>query len=232
MGAVVGVLGGSGGIGASAFAAVLAACAASAVLVDLDPLGGGIDVLLGMESVSGARWSGVRVGGGRLDAQTLLDGLPRWGPVGVLAADVLALDPDAAAQVVEVAVGAEVDTVVLALPRAPDVPVAALCDLVVVVARGDVGGLVAAHAVLGGLPAVPVGVVVRRGPVTAADAAALAGAPLVGTLPSLGSRRSPVGAGPSRVPSWARRVGVGVLDALREAHPVDPLPAGVGAGPG
>ena len=67
---VIGVVGGCGGAGASTFACVLAATAATgwpAVLVDLDPVAGGIDVLLGIEAVPGARWSGLRLGGGRLD---------------------------------------------------------------------------------------------------------------------------------------------------------------------
>ena len=69
-----GVVGGSGGVGASTFAAVLAAVTARAMLVDIDVVGGGIDVLLGIEDVPGARWSGLRVGGGRLDPGSLADG--------------------------------------------------------------------------------------------------------------------------------------------------------------
>src|SRR5579875_2141374 len=84
---VVAVLGGSGGVGASTFAAALATAAGRAVLVDCDPLGGGIDVLLGVEAVPGARWSGLRVNGGRLDPHALDEGLPRWRDVRVLAAD-------------------------------------------------------------------------------------------------------------------------------------------------
>lgn len=54
------VLGGSGGVGASTLAAGLAWRAARqgrrVALVDLDPLGGGIDLLLGVEQVDGWRW--------------------------------------------------------------------------------------------------------------------------------------------------------------------------------
>ncbi|MFT3860292.1 septum site-determining protein Ssd [Micropruina sp.] len=54
------VLGGSGGVGASTLAAALAWSAAragsSAALVDADRLGGGIDLLLGAEQVTGWRW--------------------------------------------------------------------------------------------------------------------------------------------------------------------------------
>lgn len=56
----VGVLGGSGGVGASTLAAGLALAAArrgeSCALVDLDPIGGGIDLLLGAERTPGWRW--------------------------------------------------------------------------------------------------------------------------------------------------------------------------------
>ena len=54
------VLGGSGGVGASTLAAALAWRAArngdSVALVDVDRLGGGIDLLLGAEEVPGWRW--------------------------------------------------------------------------------------------------------------------------------------------------------------------------------
>lgn len=57
---VVAVLGGSGGIGASTLAAALAVRAVgmghSVALVDVDPSGGGIDLLLGAERVPGWRW--------------------------------------------------------------------------------------------------------------------------------------------------------------------------------
>lgn len=60
-GPVVGVLGGSGGIGASTLAAGLAMAARrsgkTAALVDLDPIGGGVDLLLGAERTPGWRWS-------------------------------------------------------------------------------------------------------------------------------------------------------------------------------
>lgn len=56
----VAVVGGSGGVGASTLAAGLALTAArrgrGCALVDLDPLGGGIDLLLGAEGAAGWRW--------------------------------------------------------------------------------------------------------------------------------------------------------------------------------
>src|SRR6266536_165036 len=114
---VIGVVGGRGGAGASTFACVLAAMSAlggRAVLVDLDAAAGGIDVLLGIEATSGARWSGLRLDGGRLDPDMLVAGLPQWGSVAVLSADV-APAPGAVGQVLDVA--ARAGAVVVELGR-------------------------------------------------------------------------------------------------------------------
>ena len=57
---VAAVIGGSGGVGASTCAAGLALAAArrglGVALVDVDPLGGGVDLLLGAERAPGWRW--------------------------------------------------------------------------------------------------------------------------------------------------------------------------------
>lgn len=59
-GPVVAVLGGSGGVGASTVAAAIAQLTGergrTAALVDVDPIGGGIDLLLGAERTDGWRW--------------------------------------------------------------------------------------------------------------------------------------------------------------------------------
>lgn len=213
MGRVIGVVGGSGGVGASSFAAVLAAVAGDAVLVDLDVTGGGIDVLLGIESVSGARWSGLRLAGGRLAPDVFLGGLPQWGSVPVLAADVPELDPDAVGQVLDVARAA--GSVVVDLPRRAGAEFAAFLphgSLVVVVARADVDGLVGAHAIADALPRIPTGLVCRRGEVAPDDAARLVGCPLLGELaPMSGSRQVMQ---PGRLPGRASRVAAGVLRGL------------------
>jgi len=209
---VIAVVGGSGGVGASSFAAVLALSAGAALLVDLDPSGGGIDVLLGIEHAAGARWSGLQLDGGPLSPDTLLAGLPRCGRSAVLAADTARLDAAAVDQVLGVA--ATAGPVVVDLPRVvSDVRAAALAHawLVVVLARGDVAGLVAAHAVTATLPDVPRALVVRRGRVSAAQAAELIGIPLLGELPAAGA---PGALDPDRLPRAAARLAAGVLDGL------------------
>ncbi|HEX3335953.1 MAG TPA: hypothetical protein VHS54_05785 [Jatrophihabitans sp.] len=214
LGPVIGVVGGSGGVGASAFAAVLAGVAGPSVLVDVDVGGGGIDVTLGVESAPGARWSGLRLAGGRLEPSALVDGLPRWGRCAVLAADCPELDADAVSQVLRTA--ARAGPVIVDLPRGSCAERAAAllhCELVVVLARADVSGLVAAHAVAGALPELPIGVVVRRGDVGPGDAAELVGAPLLGVLPGL--RAAIPALDPRRLPRSAARVAGGVLDGLR-----------------
>lgn len=76
---VIGVVGGCGGAGASSLAARLAGAAtrggAPTVLVDADPLGGGLDVLVEAAGMPGARWEDVGHLGGD-DGATLRDGLP------------------------------------------------------------------------------------------------------------------------------------------------------------
>lgn len=78
-GRVVCTVPGRGGVGASTLAAVIACAGArsdsTAVLVDGDPGAGGLDLLLGLEELAGARWPDIAVG-----AQALpWDDLPRLG---------------------------------------------------------------------------------------------------------------------------------------------------------
>ena len=215
--AVIGVVGCSGGVGSSTFAAVLAGVAGVAepcLLVDVDPAGGGIDVLLAIEGVPGVRWSGVRVDGGSLDPHALLRAVPRWGSCGVLAADAARVPPDALGEVIESA--RSVGWVVLDLPRhdcAERREVSAQCDLVVLVVRSDVVGISAAHAAAASLGGARVGVVARRGQVRSADAARAVGAPLLGELPAL--RPSAATLDRRRLPRPSVRVAEGVVAGLR-----------------
>jgi hypothetical protein len=216
---VIGVVGGRGGVGASTFACVLAAMAGlggRAVLVDLDPVAGGLDVLLGIEAVPGTRWSGLRLDGGRLDPDVLVGGLPQWSSVAVLSADV-APAPRSVAQVLEVA--ARAGPVVLDLGRWPSPARAAAlrgCVLTVLICGTDVRSVTGARAVRLGLGSAPAGlVVVRSGrdPAPAPRVAALVDAPLIGAVSAMRRRGdSPLDA--AQLPRSLSRVARGVLDAV------------------
>lgn len=72
-----GVIGASGGCGASTFAAAMARrLGEGAVLIDADPYSGGLDLLLGAEGLTGARWNDLNVSEGAFKAEDLLRALP------------------------------------------------------------------------------------------------------------------------------------------------------------
>ncbi|WP_241968239.1 septum site-determining protein Ssd [Streptomyces sp. ICBB 8177] len=87
----VGVVGGRGGAGASTLACALAVTAARSgrrtMLVDGDPLGGGLDVLLGGERVSGLRWPDLAEAQGRVSGGALEESLPRLHDLSILSWD-------------------------------------------------------------------------------------------------------------------------------------------------
>ncbi|MEV5655002.1 septum site-determining protein Ssd [Streptomyces sp. NPDC052291] len=153
----VGVIGGRGGAGASTLACALAVTAARAgqrtMLIDGDPLGGGIDVLLGGERVEGMRWpdfahSKGRVGGGALEeALPALHGLRvlSWGR------DDWVVIPPPAMRAVLAAARRLGGVVVVDLPRRVDEAVAealAQLDLGLVVVPGELRAVAAAKRVV------------------------------------------------------------------------------------
>ena len=85
---VIGVAAGHGGAGASSFAARLAAAArpdGPVVLVDGDPLGGGLDLLVEHGGAAGVAWSDLE-GLGSQDGTALREGLPVVDEVALLVA--------------------------------------------------------------------------------------------------------------------------------------------------
>jgi secretion/DNA translocation related CpaE-like protein len=125
-GLVVGVIGGRGGAGASTLACALAVTGDRAgrrtTLVDADPLGGGIDLLLGGEDTGGLRWPELTGASGRVDGAALREALPRVGELAVLSwdrGDALAIPPAAMTAVLDAAARAS-DLVVVDLPRHDD----------------------------------------------------------------------------------------------------------------
>jgi secretion/DNA translocation related CpaE-like protein len=228
----IGVLAGCGGAGASVLAAVLAWCAAAraghAFLLDSDPLGGGIDVLLGCERAPGSRWGQVRVGGGTLDPAVLRDCLPNWHQVSVLAVDdPNSPDPAALVQLAEAA--ALAGPLVLDLPRWPSsLRTAALrcCDLTVLVTPAEVRAVSASAAIVQGLDRARTALVVRGSApsLPAARIGVLLGLPVLGELPYDRASRHPGGLEPRRLKRGTRQVAEAVLDgcAAGPASPVDP----------
>jgi secretion/DNA translocation related CpaE-like protein len=87
-GALVAVVGGRGGAGATVTATALAVTGLRlghrTLLVDGDPLGGGIDLVLGGEGSEGLRWSELTGARGRLAPTSLYDALPRVDELTVL----------------------------------------------------------------------------------------------------------------------------------------------------
>ncbi|MEW9527618.1 septum site-determining protein Ssd [Microbispora sp. NPDC049125] len=87
-GTVICVAGGRGGAGATVLAASLALTASRrglrTLLVDADPLGGGIDVVLGQEQATGARWPDIVGREGRVSFAALQGALPTFGELTVL----------------------------------------------------------------------------------------------------------------------------------------------------
>jgi secretion/DNA translocation related CpaE-like protein len=78
---VVSVVGGVGGSRASTLAAALALAGADrglqALLLDADPLGGGLELVLGTEAVEGLRWHDLGAADGPMAAKSLAEVLPR-----------------------------------------------------------------------------------------------------------------------------------------------------------
>jgi secretion/DNA translocation related CpaE-like protein len=138
----VGVIGGRGGAGASTLACALAVTAARTgrrtMLIDGDPLGGGLDVLLGGEQSEGRRWPDFAASKGRVAGTALEESLPRVHDLRLLSwdrGDSVAVGPEAMRSVLAAA-RRRGGVVVVDLPRRVDEPAAeALAQL-------DVGLLV------------------------------------------------------------------------------------------
>lgn len=123
---LVAVIGGRGGAGATTLAAALALTAVRrgcrSLLIDGDPLGGGIDMVLGGEGDQGLRWPDLSATRGRLPGPALAAALPCMSGLAVLSWDrgeVHSVSPEAMESVL--AAGRRThDLVVLDLPRRLD----------------------------------------------------------------------------------------------------------------
>jgi len=226
-GLTFGVVGGSGGAGATTLACALGQLAArsgTAVVVDLDPLGPGIDRVLGLEAVEGVRWDELCQTTGRLSARALREALPRRVGLGALtwtSGPHGSLQPFAVREALSAAQRGH-EQVVLDLPRLRDPvvdEVVARCDRVLVVVAPSVAGVASAARVCAGFAdRSSLRLVVRGHGVEPRDITRVTGVPVVACMADqrglaesidlgLGpvrSRRGPLG-----------RAAIAVLDDLR-----------------
>lgn len=193
---IVAVIGGRGGAGASVLAGGLAITAARTglrtLLVDADPLGGGLDLVLGWEQLEGLRWPALTEADGRVDAPALVRALPSRGDLVMLSwdrGDLLALPAEAMAATMDAGRRGR-DIVVVDLPRhLDDAAVIALqaADQTFVLVPAELRATAAAARVvaIAGLHCANLSVVVRGpapGRLKAREVARALDLPLVGTL--------------------------------------------------
>lgn len=154
-GLALAVIGGSGGAGASTFACALGqvgARAGSAMVIDADPLGPGLDRVLGLELHDGVRWDALQQTTGRLSARSLHDAVPHRGSLGVLtwqSGTQASLQAFAVREAMSAARRGH-DLVVVDLPRSHDPLIeelAARCDALLVLTVPTVTGVAAAARV-------------------------------------------------------------------------------------
>lgn len=194
--AVLGVIGGRGGAGASVLAGGLAVTAARSglrtLLVDADPLGGGLDLVLGWEQLEGLRWPALTQTDGRVDPPALVQALPRRGDLVVLSWDRGEL-PEVPAEAMAATIDAGRrgrDLVIVDLPRYfDDAAVAALraTDQVFIVVPAELRATAAAARVAAAVSehCADVSVIVRGpapGRIKAREVARALDLPLTGTL--------------------------------------------------
>lgn len=193
----VGVIGGRGGAGASTLACALAVAAARSgrrtMLVDADPLGGGLDVLLGGEKEKGLRWPAFAESRGRVGSGALEEALPRMHSLRVLSwdrGDCVVIPPQAMRAVLAAA-RRRGGVVVVDLPRRVDEAVAealSQVDVGLLVVPAELRALAAAGRVVASARMVlrDLRMVAREVPgqeLEDEEIARLLGLPLAGELP-------------------------------------------------
>jgi secretion/DNA translocation related CpaE-like protein len=231
------VISGSGGAGATTFAAGLAVVSArlrTSALVDLDPLGPGLDRVVGLDGSEGVRWDGLVTTPGRLGSRSLREALPEKDGLVVLTWDVATpvdLDPGSVREVLSASQRGN-ELVVVDLPRALDdvtVEVVTRCDRVLVVVTPTIMGVASAAKVLAGLRTATdrIGLVVRRRG-TAIDSeqvAATLGVPLLAELPRQRrlAEHLELGLGPAHGPRspLARSARAALLELIEAEHAED-----------
>jgi secretion/DNA translocation related CpaE-like protein len=198
-GRCIAVLGACGGAGASVFAGALAFAAAQpagdVLLIDCDPWGAGLDVLLGIENDPGLRWGDLAAPSGRLQVAALRHALPivrsGSGQVAILCSGRRA--GEISGEVLDVVLDAgrrSGAVTVLDVPRTPGgLADRALqhADLIVLLAPADVRSCWAADRLISRVrgSGSPAGIVVRGpspGGLGAAELAEVLGLPLLASM--------------------------------------------------
>jgi len=190
------VIGGRGGVGATTFACALAREAAvrdlRPVVMDADPWGPGVDIVLGTENVQGLRWSGLDAASGLVAPDALAGTLPVRDGVATIAWDVDVAGPalPAASGSVWSAAVRGFDLVVVDHPREVvdgswSTEVLGGSVLTVLVVADDIAGLAAARRQVLRLrdhAASVVAVVARRGGLGRPAVEKTIGIPVVGVI--------------------------------------------------
>ena len=179
------------------------------LLVDADPIGAGIDRVLGLESTDGIRWDSMLQTTGRLSSRSLREALPHLGRLSVLTWPTdrpVSLQAFAMREVLS-AGQRGFDTVVVDLPRHRDAVIdetISRCDHVVLVSTLTVPGVSSAARVAHRLPEVtPARHLVTRGSRAGVSPESVSRLLRIPLLASMGDQRGldeaiDLGAGPSR----------------------------------
>lgn len=225
---VVAVLGGVGGAGASTFAAAVTLEAArrkmSALIIDLDHTGGGVDTLLGCEHHSGVRWPDMAETHGRLSGNSLQRVLVQHNGLSLLTTsrENVTPVPVAAAESVLRAALRAYDVVVADVPHALGPAAQAFlagATATVLVVPEDIRSVGATRALLTQIDAEPSNPVLlsraRKSGIGSAETARLLGFPLLGRLGNDRRISAAVdhGEGPGRARKL-RRASIRALDRL------------------
>ena len=210
-GLVVGVVGGSGGAGATTLACALGQAGARsgpAVVIDCDPLGPGVDRVLGLDARDGARWEALCQTTGRLSGRALREALPQREGLRALswqAGSTATLQAFAVREALSAARRGH-DTVVVDLPRADDAlidEVLTRCDVVMLVVVPTVPGVASAMRLSARLARVASpGIVLRGVGVAERDVTRATGLPVIAHLPHQRGLAESIDLGLGPIRSW------------------------------
>ncbi|MEV7607184.1 septum site-determining protein Ssd [Paenarthrobacter sp. NPDC089322] len=197
-GRVLGIVGGSGGAGATTTSVWLAQAAAnhgvSTLLMDGDPLGGGLELAVTVQEIPGLRWPDFSETRGSIDPGQFRDSLPVAGGFAFLSwpgtrEPVVAPDPGAVAAVLDAA-RRSFELIVVDIGRGGEGvrTLAWDCDRILLLTTAHLKPAVSAARILQELPPLDTGLLLRAGSPAAIDAQVIAESlelPVFGTVPKV-----------------------------------------------